>query len=53
MRIDYVERQAMYLRARRERAEAIYTLLIAPIVRLFSHRHRPAAQRATRRHAHA
>ncbi|MFN2646058.1 MAG: hypothetical protein ABR570_13795 [Burkholderiales bacterium] len=53
MRIDYVERQAFYLQARRQRAEAVYTLLIAPLVRLFSRRARPAAGRAARRHAHA
>jgi hypothetical protein len=38
MRIDYVERQAMVARARRERAETVYNLLIAPLVRLFSRR---------------
>ena len=50
MRIDYVERQAIYARARRERAEAIYAVLIAPLVRLFHRRTRPAT---TGRHAHA
>ena len=52
MRIDYVERQALYARARQERAEAVYALLIAPLVRLFSRRPR-AALRPTGRPAHA
>jgi len=50
MRIDYVERQALYARARRERAEAIYTMLIAPLVRFFK---RTVRSRTTGRHAHA
>ena len=54
MRIDYVERQPIYERARRERAEAVYTLLIAPLVRLFRRRPRvDAGTCATRRPAHA
>jgi hypothetical protein len=53
MRIDYVERQAMVARARRERAEAVYTLLIAPLVRLFSRRTRAATPRTTGRHVPA
>jgi hypothetical protein len=54
MRIDYVERQAMVLRARRERAEAVYNLLIAPLVRLFTRRTRTAVRPGTTsRHAHA
>ena len=48
MRIDYVERQAMYARAHRERAEAVYRFLIAPVVRFFSRRPRRAAAGATR-----
>ena len=51
MRIDYPELEVLHARARRERAEAVYTLLIAPLVRLFSRRSRPAARTtATRRH---
>ena len=54
MRIDFVERQAAYARARRERAEAVYNLLIAPLVRLFTRRTRPAVRPgSTGRHAHA
>ena len=54
MRIDYVERQALYARARRERAEAIYRVLIAPLVRLFSRHTNTGARRgSTDRHAHA
>ena len=51
MRIDFVERQAAYARARRERAEAIYTILIAPLVRLF--KRSTARSDTTGRHAHA
>ena len=47
MRIDYVERQAMVARARRERAEAVYNLLIAPLVRLFTRRARTTRRPAT------
>jgi hypothetical protein len=54
MRIDYAERQALYARAQRERAEAVYTLLIAPIVRLFKRRATTTNRaRTTGRHAHA
>ena len=53
MRIDFVERQAMYERARRERAEAIYSLLIAPLVRFRRRRARPAGRRAATRHVPA
>jgi len=51
MRMDYVERQALYARARRERAEAIYTVLIAPLVRFF--KRTTVRSRTTGRHAHA
>jgi hypothetical protein len=53
MIIDYFESQAVIARARRERAEAVYTLLIAPLVRLFSRRAPTAAPRTTGRHAPA
>jgi len=44
----------MIARARRERAEAVYNLLIAPLVRLFSRRSGTAARpRTTGRHAPA
>lgn len=51
MRHDFPELEALNAKARRERAEAIYTLVIAPIAKLFGHRddnHRPV--RAKRRH---
>ena len=38
MRIDYPEMEVLYARARRERAEAVYRILIAPVVRLFHKR---------------
>lgn len=41
MRIDYVALEVRYAKARRARAEAVYQLLIAPIVRLF----KPSAAR--------
>ena len=54
MRIDYPELEVLTARARRERAEAVYTLLIAPLVRLFSRGSRAAARpAATRRHVPA
>ena len=45
MRLEFPELEALNAKARRERAEAIYTLVIAPIARLFAPRaasHRPA-----------
>ena len=43
MRLDFPELEALNARARRERAEAIYTFVIAPIAKLFApksaHRH--------------
>ena len=42
MRIDHPSLEILYARARRERAEAVYGLLIAPMVRLFT---KPAAPR--------
>ena len=36
MRIDHRSLQALHAKARRERAEAVYRLLIAPVVRFFS-----------------
>lgn len=54
MRIDYPELEILTARARRERAEAVYTLLIAPLVRLVSRRSRAAARPTTaRRHVAA
>lgn len=54
MRLDFPELEALNARARRERAEAIYTFVIAPIAKLFARRtqsDRPA--RAKPRHSHA
>ena len=45
MRLDFPELEVLNAKARRERAEAIYTFVIAPIARLFAPRagaHRPA-----------
>ena len=54
MRIDYPELEVLHARARRERAEAVYALLIAPLVRLLSRRSRAAAgPAASRRHVPA
>jgi hypothetical protein len=41
MRIDYPDRAALHARARRERAEMVWRLLIAPVLRAFQKR--PAA----------
>jgi hypothetical protein len=38
MRLDFPELEVLNARARRERAEAIYTLVIAPIAKLFGHK---------------
>lgn len=38
MRLDFPELEALNAKARRERAEAIYTFVIAPIAKLFGHR---------------
>ncbi|HET7365259.1 MAG TPA: hypothetical protein VFJ70_16965 [Burkholderiales bacterium] len=50
MRVDFPELEALNAKARRERAEAVYTFVIAPIARLFTHKagNRPA--RAKQRH---
>jgi hypothetical protein len=54
MRIDHPELEVLHARARRERAEAVYALLIAPLVRLFTRRpHAAGRTGATRRPAHA
>ena len=36
MRIDYPQFEVLHARARRERAEAIHRLIIAPIISLFT-----------------
>jgi hypothetical protein len=36
MRIDYPEFEKLNARARRERAQAVYELLIAPLAKLFA-----------------
>jgi len=36
MRIDYPSLEVLHAKARRERAQAIYELLIAPVVRFFA-----------------
>jgi len=38
MRVDFPELEALNAKARRERAEAIYALVIAPIAKLFTHK---------------
>ena len=38
MRIDYPSLEILRARARRERAQAIYELLVAPVVRLLQKR---------------
>lgn len=46
MRIDYPSLEIMHAQARRERAEMIYRLLIAPVVRLLKKRPAPAVHAA-------
>jgi len=43
MRIDYPSLEILYARARRERAEMVYQVLIAPLVRWLTKRGAPAA----------
>jgi hypothetical protein len=50
MRIDYPSLEILHARARRERAQAMYELLIAPIVRLF-HKRSASAERPALRSA--
>jgi hypothetical protein len=38
MRLDYPTLEAIHAQARRERSEAVYRMLIAPVVRLFRRR---------------
>jgi hypothetical protein len=37
MRIDFAQIQALQARARRERSEAIYEMLVAPLIGLLKH----------------
>jgi hypothetical protein len=48
MRYDFSYIEALQSRARRERSEAVYRLIIAPIVALFT---RPSAPKKAARHA--
>jgi hypothetical protein len=49
MRIDFPDLEALNAKARRERAEALYDLVVAPIAKLFTH---DAPRRRVRRGAH-
>ena len=52
MRVEFPELEALNAKARRERAEAVYDLVIAPIAKLFAHK--PAGHRTARaKHRHA
>ena len=44
MRIDFAQLEALHARARRERAQAVYRLLIAPLVGFFTSK--PASKHA-------
>ena len=41
MRIDFAYIQALQAKARRERSEAIYQMLVAPLIALIKHASRP------------
>lgn len=52
MRVDFPELEALNAKARRERAEALYAYVVAPLARLFAHK--PANHRGSRaKHRHA
>ena len=53
MRIDYPSLEIMHAQARRERAEMIYRVLIAPVVRFFQKRPASARRMAPLRSRHA
>ena len=38
MRLEFPEHEALNAKARRERAEAIYALVITPLAKLFGHK---------------
>lgn len=44
MRIDYPSLEVLHARARRERAEMMYRLLIAPLLRFFHGSEKPAVR---------
>jgi len=44
MRIDYPSLEVLHARARRERAEMVYRLLIAPVIRFFHKSEKPAVR---------
>lgn len=46
MRIDHRTLEALHHRARRERAEAVHRLLVAPLIRFFRNRPAPAPRAA-------
>ena len=45
MRVDHVELELIAARARRERAEAVYAMIVAPLVRLFTASRAPRSAR--------
>ena len=49
MRVDRMDLEMLHLRARRERAEAMYSLLIAPVIRFFTHKRSAAPRHASLR----
>ena len=51
MRIDYPSLEILHARARRERAQVIYEMLVAPVVRLLQKRPARPAVRSTVRSA--
>ncbi len=46
MRYEYAEIEALQVRARRERAEAVYRLLLAPLARWFKTRMHASPRRS-------
>jgi hypothetical protein len=48
MRVDFPELEQIHAKARRERAEAVYRLIIAPLHRFFTRRPAARTQREIR-----
>ena len=46
MRVDHATLEKLHARARRERAETVWRLLVAPVIRFFTQRPAPVQRHA-------